>query len=372
MHDFDTIIIGAGAVGLACGAAFARNGASVLVLEAGPGIGMGVSSRNSEVVHGGMYYPTDSLRRRLCVEGRRRLYAYMDQRGVAYRRTGKLIVATTDAETAQIETIYRRGLANDVERLELIDGAAARALEPNLNCTAAMISPETGVFDSHGYMLALQGEIEDAGGFLALNTPFEGASPMPGGGFRIRTGGAEASAVTARRLINSAGLHAQTAAGLIEGLDEGLIPKQTLAKGNYFGCASKPAFSRLIYPAPVEGGLGVHLTLDLGGRMRFGPDVEWLPGVGPDAVDYRVNAARGDSFYAAIRTYWPGLPDGALMPDYSGCRPKLSGPGEPARDFMIQTPATHGVEGLVNLFGIESPGLTSSLAIAEDVRAALA
>lgn len=372
MADFDTIVIGAGAVGLACGAAAARAGDSVLVLEAGPGIGMGVSSRNSEVVHGGMYYPTDSIRRRLCVEGRRRLYAYMDLRGVAYRKTGKLIVATSDRETAQIEGIWKRGLANDVEGLEMLEGAAARALEPNLNCTAALLSPETGVFDSHGYMLALQGEIEDAGGFVALMTPFEAAGLLPGGGFEVRTGGAEASTVTTRRLVNSAGLHAQTVASRIEGLEAGMIPRQTLAKGNYFGCAARPAFSRLIYPAPVEGGLGVHLTLDLGGRMRFGPDVEWLEGVAPDEVDYRVNPSRGDSFYAAIRTYWPGLPDGALTPDYSGCRPKLSGPGQPAQDFMIQTPAAHGVEGLVNLFGIESPGLTSSLAIAEDVRAALA
>lgn len=366
MPDVDVIVVGAGAVGLACAAAFARAGQDVLVLESTSGIGSGVSSRNSEVVHGGMYYPTDSLRHLMCVEGRRRLYAYMDARGVAYRKTGKLIVATAESEIAQIETIQSRGRMNDVEGLELLDGAAARRLEPELNAVAAVLSPETGVFDSHGYMLALQGEIEDAGGAVALLTPVVRVTRQSDG-FVVDTGGAEPGRVTATRLVNSAGLEAQGVARLIEGLDVRHVPHQVLAKGSYFGCAARPAFKHLIYPAPVEGGLGVHLTLDLGGRMRFGPDVEWLALASPADVDYRVDPARGTAFYAAVRRYWPGLPDGSLTPDYSGCRPKLSGPGQPAADFRIDGPELHGVERLVNLFGIESPGLTSSLAIAEEV-----
>jgi L-2-hydroxyglutarate oxidase LhgO len=368
MRDFDAVIVGAGAVGLACAAEFARRGRNVLVLEAADGIGSGISSRNSEVVHAGMYYPTGSLRRRSCVEGRRRLYAYLETRGVAYRKTGKLIVATSEAEIPKIEGIYRQGVANEVEGLELLDGPAACVLEPSLTCTAALLSPETGVFDSHGYMLALQGEIEDGGGFIAFNSPLERAEPMADGGWRVHVGGAEPSSATTRVLVNSAGLFAPAVARCIGGLDARQIPRQTLAKGNYFGCRSRPAFSRLIYPAPVEGGLGVHLTLDLAGRMRFGPDVEWLDETDPAAVDYRVDLRRADSFYAAIRRYWPGLPDGSLTPDYAGCRPKLSAQGEPARDFLIAGPAEHGLDGLVNLFGIESPGLTSSLALAEHVR----
>lgn len=371
MSDVDVIVVGAGAVGLACAAAFARRGQDVLVLESAAGIGSGVSSRNSEVVHGGMYYPAGSLKHRLCVEGRRRLYAYLDARGVAHRKTGKLIVATADAEIAQIEAIATRGRINDVEGLELIDGGAARRLEPQLNAVAALVSTETGVFDSHGYMLALQGEIEDAGGVIALLTPVVRVACVAQG-FSVETGGAEPGRVTSRLLVNSAGLGAPAVARAIEGFDASHIPEQILAKGSYFACTARPAFSRLIYPAPVEGGLGVHLTLDLSVRMRFGPDVEWLAAGDPADVDYRVDPARADSFYAAVRRYWPGLPDGSLAPDYAGCRPKLSGPGQPAADFRIDGPELHGVPGLVNLFGIESPGLTSSLAIADKVAGRLA
>lgn len=366
--DVDVVIVGAGAVGLAVAAEFARAGRDVLVLEAADGVGTETSSRNSEVIHGGMYYPTGSLRHRMCVEGRRKLYRYLEQRGVPHLKRGKLIVATNDVETKKIENIHATGLRNDVENLQLISGAEAMAWEPALSCMAALWSPETGIVDSHAYMLALQGEIEDCGGMIAFATPVMRIEPLASGGFRVMTGGAEPSSIVCRRLVNSAGLYAQHVARGIEGYRADLIPKLVLAKGNYFGCAGKPAFSRLIYPAPVEGGLGVHVTLDLAGRMRFGPDVEWLTTADPKAVDYRVDPKRSDSFYDAVRRYWPGLPDGAITPDYSGCRPKLTGPGEAAADFRIDGPELHGVDGLVNLFGIESPGLTSSLAIAEEVR----
>lgn len=362
--DVDVVVVGAGAVGLAVAAAFARGGKDVLVLEAAPAIGTGTSARNSEVIHAGMYYPTGSLKHRLCVAGRRALYAYLQQRNIAHRRCGKLIVATADAEAAKIDAIHAIGQANGVEGLELLSAQAAKALEPALSCTAALWSPETGIVDAHGYMLALQGEIEDHGGAIALQSPVERIERL-GGGFRVHTPDA---AIACRQLINSAGLHAQRIAARIEGLSPAHIPQLTLAKGAYFSCAARPVFQRLIYPAPVDGGLGVHVTLDLAGRMRFGPDVEWLVTDNPDAIDYAVDPRRADAFYAAIRRYWPGLPEGALAPDYSGVRPKLSGPGQPAADFRIDGPARHGVPGLVNLFGIESPGLTSSPAIADEVR----
>ena len=370
--DVDVLVIGAGAVGLAIAASFASAGRDVIVLETADGIGTQTSSRNSEVIHGGMYYPTGSLRHRMCVAGRRKLYAYLEVRGVPHQKRGKLIVAASESEMRKIEAIHATGLKNDVENLELISGQEAMAWEPALRCTAALWSPETGIVDSHGYMLALQGEIEDHGGVIAFNTPVVRIEPLAPDGYRVMTGGAEAGAITCRRLVNSAGLYAQRVAQGIEGYDPALIPKLVLAKGNYFGCTAKPAFSRLIYPAPVDGGLGVHVTLDLAGRLRFGPDVEWLSTTDPAEVDYRVDPTRSALFYDAIRQYWPGLPDNAITPDYSGCRPKLSGPGEPAQDFRIDGPELHGHAGLVNLFGIESPGLTSSLAIAEDVRRRLA
>lgn len=370
--DVDVVVIGAGAVGLAVAAAFARSGRETVVLEAQSGIGAGTSSRNSEVIHAGMYYPTGSLRHLMCVEGRRKLYRYLAERGVQHQKRGKLIVATSDAEGEKIASIHATGLKNDVEGLELISGSQAMAWEPNLSCTAALWSAETGIVDSHAYMLALQGEIEDNGGMVAFETPVERVEQLKGGGFRVVTGGREPGSVMCRRVINSAGLGAHAVARGIEGYRAEMIPKLVLAKGNYFGCAGKPAFARLIYPAPVEGGLGVHVTLDLAGRMRFGPDVEWLATNDPAAVDYSVDPRRSESFYTAIRRYWPGLPDGAITPDYSGCRPKLSGPGEPAADFRIDGPELHSIEGLVNLFGIESPGLTSSLAIADEVKRRLA
>jgi L-2-hydroxyglutarate oxidase LhgO len=370
--DVDTVVIGAGAVGLAVAAAFARSGRDTLVLEAADGVGTATSSRNSEVIHAGMYYPTGSLRHRMCVEGRRKLYRYLSERGVPHLKRGKLIVATSDRETKKIEAIYATGQKNEVEGLEMISGAEAMAMEPNLFCTAAVWSPETGIIDSHAYMLALHGEIEDNGGSVAFMTPVTRIEPVKAGGFRVTVSGVEPAVISCRRLVNSAGLGAHTVARMIEGYRADLTPKLVLAKGNYFGCAGRPAFSRLIYPAPVEGGLGVHVTLDLAGRMRFGPDVEWLSTTNPGDVDYSVDPRRSDSFYEAVRRYWPGLPDNAITPDYSGCRPKLSGPGEPAADFRIDGPELHGIEGLVNLFGIESPGLTSSPAIADEVKRRIA
>jgi L-2-hydroxyglutarate oxidase LhgO len=364
------IVIGAGVIGLAAARALALGGHDVIVIEAADGIGMGTSSRNSEVIHGGMYYPTGSRKAAFCVEGRRLLYAYCDSHGVPYRKCGKLIVATSDAETRKIEDIHRQGLDNGVEGLTLLAGQEASALEPNLRCTAALHSAETGTLDSHAFMLALQGDIEDRGGMIAFETPVERIE-RAGGAWRVAFGGREAGRVDAAVVVNAGGLATWEVARRIDALPAAMIPKRMFAKGNYFACAGRPAFTRLIYPAPVDGGLGVHLTLDLAGRMKFGPDVEWLGDLAPETIDYRVDPARGESFYAAIRKYWPDLPDGALTADYAGVRPKLSGPGEPAADFLVQGPATHGLDGLVNLFGIESPGLTSSLAIGDEVRKAL-
>ncbi|WP_201841016.1 FAD-dependent oxidoreductase [Microvirga zambiensis] len=357
----DILVIGAGVVGLAVARVLALCGHGVIVVEATGGIGNGISSRNSEVIHAGMYYPSGSLRARHCVAGRRMLYDFCESHGVPHARCGKLIVATNDLEQAKIEGIYEQGLANGVEGLSFLTGEEARRLEPNLACTGAVLSQETGIVDSHALMLALQGDLEDAGGVIAFNTPVERVA-RSGAGWIAQAGGAEPMELAVDAVINTAGLGAQAVARATEGYPEDRVPPLVLAKGNYFGCLGRPAFSRLIYPAPVDGGLGTHVTLDLAGRMRFGPDVEWI-----EREEYEVDPHRAESFYASIRRYWPGLPDGALVPDYSGIRPKLSGPGEKAADFMIDGPAQHGLPGLVHLFGIESPGLTSSLSIAEDV-----
>nr|WP_210277675.1 NAD(P)/FAD-dependent oxidoreductase [Microvirga lupini] len=355
------MVIGAGVVGLAVARALALCGHSVIVAESTGGIGNGVSSRNSEVIHAGMYYPSGSLRARHCVEGRRRLYAFCESHGVPHAKCGKLIVATNDLEQAKIEGIYEQGLANGVEGLSFLTGEEARRLEPNLSCTGAVLSGETGIIDSHALMLALQGDLEDAGGVIAFHAPVERIM-RSGAGWNVQVGGAEATEMTVDAVVNAAGLGSQALARATEGYPAERVPPLVLAKGNYFGCLGRPAFSRLIYPAPVDGGLGTHVTLDLAGRMRFGPDVEWI-----DREVYEVDPQRAESFYASIRRYWPGLPDGALVPDYAGIRPKLTGPGEKAADFMIDGPAEHGLSGLVHLFGIESPGLTSCLSLAEDV-----
>lgn len=364
--DFDAVVVGAGAVGLACGRALAKRGLSVLVLEREPHIGQGVSSRNSEVIHGGLYYPTGSLKARFCVEGRRSLYAFLDSHKVDFRKCGKLVVATDAAEVERIETIFEQATANAVEGLEHLTGAQARALEPGLNAHAAILSPESGVFDSHGYMLALQGEIEDAGGSVVVSTPFERAEPLPGGGFTVTAGGEGGATLTSRLLVTAPGLAAQEVAGRIEGYPADRIPTGHFGKGVYFRLAGKAPFERLIYPPPIPGALGTHYRKDLGGQAVFGPDLEYVEG-----EDYSVDPARAAEFEHYIRRFWPGLPEGALTPDYAGIRPKLHGPGEPQPDFQLRGPEDHGIAGLMALFGIESPGLTSSLAIGEAVADAL-
>ncbi len=355
------LVIGAGMVGLAVARAAALKGHEVVVAEAEAGIGTITSSRNSEVIHGGMYYPTGTLRGRHCVSGRRMLYEFCVSHGVPHRKCGKLIVAVNDAEVDKLKDIQKQGGVNDVEGLELIGGNAARALEPEVSCVAALLSPETGIIDGHAYMLALRGDLEGAGGAIALNTPMLGAR-RKGGQWEVQFGGKEGGTFEFDAIVNCAGLRAQAVARAIEDYPATRVPPLVLAKGNYFSYAGRPVFSRLIYPTPIVGGLGVHVTLDLAGRMRFGPDVEWI-----DEINYDVDPGRADAFYARIRTYWPGLPDGSLAPDYSGIRPKLSGPKQPQGDFMIDAPAQHGVPGLVQMFGIESPGLTSSLSLGEEV-----
>jgi L-2-hydroxyglutarate oxidase LhgO len=355
------LVIGAGVIGLAIARTAARAGHDVTVAEMTGGIGNGVSSRNSEVVHGGLYYPTNSLRAKHCVRGRRMLYAFCAAHGVPYRKCGKLIVATNATELAKVESIKKQGEINGVEGLEMIGGNAARALESELACVGALSSPESGIVDSHGFMRALWGELEECGGMIAFETPVEGMS-YKSGRWRVQFGGSEPGAIAFDAVVNAAGLGAQALARRIENYPAEKVPRLVLAKGNYFSFAGRPVFKRLVYPTPVDGGLGVHVTLDLAGRMRFGPDVEWIA-----AESYSIDPRRADGFYERIRTYWPGLPDNSLVPDYCGIRPKLTGPGEPAADFMIAGPDAHGMPRLVNLFGIESPGLTSSLSIAEDV-----
>jgi L-2-hydroxyglutarate oxidase LhgO len=355
------LVVGAGVVGLAIGRAAALRGHDVVVAEATSGIGNGVSSRNSEVVHAGIYYPTGSLRARHSTRGRRMLYEFCTSHGVAHNKCGKLIVATNAGELAKVESLKTQGETNGVEGLEMIGGNAARALEAELFCVGALSSPESGIIDSHGYMMALWGELEDRGGAIAFETPVEGMSFVKPR-WLVQFGGREAGTVPFDAVVNSAGLGAQALARRIEGYPAAKVPRLVLAKGNYFGFAGKPVFSRLIYPTPVDGGLGVHVTLDLAGRVRFGPDVEWI-----DHESYTVDPHRADSFYDRIRAYWPGVPADSLVPDYCGIRPKLTGPGEPAADFMIAGEETHGMPRLMNLFGIESPGLTSSLSLAEEV-----
>lgn len=359
------MVIGAGVVGLAAARALALAGHEVLVLEACNAIGTQTSSRNSEVIHAGMYYPTGSLKAQLCVRGKALLYSYCVERGIGHRRCGKFIVATAPDQLAKLQTIQNQAIANGIHDLVWLDGEQAQALEPALQCIAALHSPSTGIVDSHGLMLSLLGDIEHLGGTLALNSPLALAEYTRGA---IELVASDGTRLRAKTVVNAAGLQAPALAARIAGLDPRHVPKAYFAKGNYFTLAGRSPFSRLIYPVPEAAGLGVHLTLDLGGQARFGPDVQWVDS--PD--DTAVQPARGDAFYAEVRKYWPELPDGALVPAYAGIRPKISGPNEAARDFCIQGPRDHGVPGLVNLFGIESPGLTSSLAIGERVADLLA
>jgi L-2-hydroxyglutarate oxidase LhgO len=361
MDKVECVVIGAGVIGLAVARRLALAGREVIVLEAAEGIGTVTSSRNSEVIHAGIYYPAGSLMARMCVSGRHALYRYCAEHGIPHRNCGKLIVATTAKETAKLQSIRAHAEANGVLDLQALSGPDARALEPALNCDAALLSPSTGIVDSHAFMLALRGDAEDAGAALAFHTPLLRARAS-GNRIELDAGGEAPMSLECRLLVNAAGLAASAVARNIDGMPIELIPPAYLAKGNYFSCSARAPFSRLIYPVPEPGGLGVHLTLDMAGQARFGPDVEWV-----DTIDYAVDPARAERFYPAIRRYWPTLPDGALMPSYSGIRPKIVPPAVAAQDFLIQGPRDHGVDGLINLFGIESPGLTSSLAIAEYV-----
>ncbi|HEX6362727.1 MAG TPA: NAD(P)/FAD-dependent oxidoreductase [Albitalea sp.] len=370
MDRVDAIVIGAGVVGLAVGRALAQRGLETVVLEAAGAIGTATSSRNSEVIHAGLYYPAGSLKARLCVAGRERLYAYCASHGVQHRRCGKLIVASGDAQRAKLARIESQAHANGVSDVRRLTGREARELEPALVADEALLSPSTGIVDTHGLMLALQGDLEAAGGAVALRSPVERVD-CDAPAHRVAVGGDAPMALEARIVVNSAGLWAPAVAARLQGLAREHVPAAHFAKGNYYALAGRAPFSRLVYPIPDEAGLGVHLTLDLGGQARFGPDVEWLAIDAPEQIDYRVDPRRADAFYDEIRRYWPALQDGALQPAYSGVRPKIVGAGSAAADFVVQGPAVHGIAGLVNLFGIESPGLTSCLAIGDAVVAAL-
>ncbi len=361
MEEVDCVVVGAGVVGLAVARALAQAGREVIILEQAEGIGTETSSRNSEVIHAGIYYPANSLMARFCVEGRRKLYAYCAEKGVPHINCGKLIVATNAQEDAMLAGIKQRAETNGVEGMRVLTAAEAIEMEPNLSCTSALLSPATGIIDSHNYMVALQGDAENAGAVLVIFSPMVGGRVVDRQ-IEIDVGGTDPMTLRCRLLVNSAGLHAPFLARGVVGMPQDRVPTEYFAKGNYFTLSGRSPFSRLIYPVPVPGGLGVHLTVDLGGQARFGPDVEWI-----DAIDYTVDPARSDSFYDAVRKYWPGLKDGALQPGYAGIRPKTVPRGAPGQDFVVQGPQTHGVPGLIHLFGIESPGLTASLAIADHV-----
>jgi len=361
MDKVECVVIGAGVIGLAIARRLALAGREVIVLEAAEGIGTVTSSRNSEVIHAGIYYKAGSLMARMCVSGKHKLYDYCASHGIPHRNCGKLIVATTPKETEKLQSIRAHAEANGVLDMQVLSGEAARELEPALNCDAALLSPSTGIIDSHSYMLSLRGDAEAAGAAFAFHTPLLRAKASAGT-IELEAGGEAPMTLQCDLLVNAAGLDAPAIARQIEGMPAELIPQAYLAKGNYFSCSARAPFSRLIYPVPEPGGLGVHLTLDMAGQARFGPDVEWV-----DHIDYAVDPRRAERFYPAIRKYWPALPDGALMPSYSGMRPKIVPPAIASQDFVIQGPREHGVGGLINLFGIESPGLTSSLAIADHV-----
>jgi len=367
MDKVDAVVIGAGVVGLAVGRALARRGLETVVIERETLIGNGISSRNSEVIHAGLYYPAGSLKARLCVQGRALLYAHCESHGVAHRRCGKLVVATDAGQLDGLRALAARAAANGVDDLRWLDAAEARALEPHLSCEAALLSPSTGIVDSHGLMLSLQGDLERAGGAVALGSAVQGLQRAKDGWVLEVLSGTERMALHAGIVVNAAGLWAPQLAGGIEGLAAVHRPSAHFSKGSYFALSGRSPFDRLIYPLPQDAWLGVHLTLDLAGQARFGPDVQWLDDESPEGIDYRVDPSRAEGFYADVRRYWPGLPDGALQPAYSGVRPKIHAAHEPAPDFRIDGPARHGLPGLVNLFGIESPGLTSSLALADEV-----
>lgn len=364
--DVECVVAGAGVVGLAIAKSLAEQGREVIVLEAAEAIGTGTSSRNSEVIHAGIYYPFDSLIRQLCLEGRDLLYAYCAARGVPHARCGKLIVATSDEEHAKLAEIEARAKRNGVHDIRYLTEREALALEPQLSCCGALLSPSTGIVDSHGLMIAMQGDAEQAGGVIAFHSPVLSAD-LTGPNIHLEVGGAEPTSLRCAIFVNAAGLDAPRLARQFKGLAPDLVPQSYLAKGSYFTLSGRSPFSRLIYPVPVPGGLGTHLTLDLNGNARFGPDVEWI-----DTIDYVVNPAKAAEFARAVGRYWPPITVERLQPGYSGIRPKIVPKGAPGQDFVIQGEAVHGIRGLVNLFGIESPGLTSCLAIGRHVANLLA
>lgn len=362
-EQIQTVVIGAGVVGLAIARKLAMSGREVILLESEDAIGTATSARNSEVIHAGIYYPKDSLKARFCVAGNKALYAYCAERAIPHKRMGKLIVATSEDEVPSLQGIAERAAANGAEALRLLSASEIAEMEPNLNVSGALFSPSTGIVDSHSLMLSYQGEAEDHGAMIAFMSPVNGGQIVDGT-ITISVGGEAPMELECQELINSAGLGAQAISNSLEGLDADTVPPLYFAKGNYFTLTVKTPFNHLIYPVPVPGGLGTHSTLDMGGQTKFGPDVEWS-----NDIDYTVDKKRGDGFYEAIRRYWPGLPDDSLQPGYVGIRPKLAGPdgGKYDSDFLIHGAADHGIKGLVNLYGIESPGLTSSLAIADYV-----
>ncbi len=366
METVESVVVGAGVIGLAIARSLSAAGQEVVVLEAEADIGTGTSSRNSEVIHAGIYYPTGSLKARLCVSGRDMLYRYCAEHGVEHRRLGKLIVAGNRGDLETLQKLQDKASANSVDDLRFVSKEELSQLEPEVDGAGALISPSTGIVDSHGLMLAYQGEAEDNGMAIAVNSPLL-AAKVTGSGFELQAGGASSMTLGCRKLINSAGLGAQEVANAISGLDARHIPQRYLNKGSYFTMRGRAPFRHLIYPVPPSASLGIHLTLDLAGQARFGPDQEWI-----DEINYAVDPTRAKAFYDSVRRYYPGLADDALDPAYSGIRPKIQAPGDPMADFAISGPRDHGVPGLVNLFGMESPGLTSSLAIGEYVRALLA
>jgi len=367
METTDCIVIGAGVIGLAVARSLALAGREVIVLEDRDCIGSGISSRNSEVIHAGIYYPAGSLKAQLCVSGRKQLYRYCNERQVPFKRCGKLIVAARQQQQAALMAILEKARINGVDDIVLLDKAEVQRREPHIKCTGALWSPSTGIIDSHGYMLALQADLENAGGMVVFNSKVNAGrvqDSLPV--LTVQNEDSELS-LAARTVVNCAGLGGDKLAQAIDGIDMQAIPTYSYARGNYFNCIAKSPFNSLIYPLPNEYGLGVHVTHDMAGQLRFGPDVEWI-----DEIDYAVDPTRSDVFYDAIRSYWPELPDNSLLPAYAGIRPKIYGQGSPAADFVIQGENEHGVPGLINLFGIESPGLTSSLALADLVKARIA
>ncbi len=368
MEQVDCVVIGAGVVGLAVAREMALQGRETILLERENAFGTISSARNSEVIHAGIYYPKGSFKAQLCVQGNRMLYEYCRTHQVGTQAYGKLIVASDDSQLDDLQAILYKAQNNQVPDIRIISGEEAKALEPQLHCSAAILSASTGIVDSHGYMLSLLGGFEDAGGMVAYQSPLIRAKAIGNNaeyGFVLEIGGADSMQIQTRLLINCAGLSAPAIAQQIEGLSSSQVPKAYFAKGNYFSLSGKSPFTHLIYPIPEPGGLGVHLTLDMGGQAKFGPDVEWLEIETENQIDYTVNPRRSEGFYEAVRRYWPALKDGSLQPDYSGVRAKIVPPNTPAGDFCFNGPSDHGLHGLFNLYGFESPGLTSSLAIAK-------